>query len=177
VRARSERTAAGRRTYVSIDHLIPPDANVAGGWRVTTKPCELPKERFGPDMRKIIKSASSERGRALYCIDREWGQEVAALSYHLHDNRSFPVLITAIAMRIDAGGTPELFDQSRAAAALLKQYVHEIAHQTGRGGHVDVDASPVGVADLTLLGFRPAPKVKGLRISGVHLRQPAPRRL
>lgn len=97
---------------------------------------------------------------------------MAAISYHLDDRPSFPLLLTAIALRVDEGD--ELHDQSRAAAQILKGYAHEIARQMGRGSHVDIDASPYAVPDLTVLGFSKAPRVKSLRVSGTHLRQPAP---
>lgn len=161
-----------KHTIVRVDHLIPASSEAERGWHITTKEQRLFRAHFSSTVRDKIKNASGARGRRLFCIDRGRAEVVAAIAYHLDDRRSFPLLLTAVALRVDDGG--ELHDQSRGAAQILKGYAHEIARQTGRGSHVDIDASPNGVPDLITLGFAKAPKIKGLRVAGTHLRQPAP---
>ncbi len=92
------------------------------------------------------------------------------MSYHLDERPVLPLLLTAVGLRVD-GSDGRLADQSRAAARVLKEYVHEIANKAGRGAHIDIDASPVGADDLARLGFVKAPKLKNFRPSGLHLRQ------
>jgi hypothetical protein len=169
VRIRKQKRASRVETIVDIDHLLPADEEATDGWRITTKEQFLPAAHFDAAVRDTVKCASQERGRRLHCIDRATVQVVATISYHLDDNARFPLLLTAIGIRID--GDQELQAQSRAAAAILKQYAHEIARRTGRGDHVDIDASPTAADDLARLGFRKAPNVRGLRVAGLHLRQ------
>lgn len=164
--------ARGGQTFVRIDHRMPAGDHSDKGWRVTTGNQYLPRAHFGADVRSAINSASHERGRRLYCIDQASNEVVAAMSYHVDEDPRLPVFLTSIGLRVDEGGMPELYDRSRGAAFLLKQYVHEIARKIGRGGHVDIDAGSVELLkDLTVLGFKRAPKIKGLRPSGQHLRQ------
>ena len=162
----------GERTVVRIDHRIPAVDAARSGWRVTTRKQFLPRAHFPADVRSEVNRASLERGRRIFCIDMASNEVIAAIAYHVDADKRMPVFITAIALRTDAGAPAELYDESRGAAFLLKQYVHEIARQTGRGGHVDIDADGVEtLRDLANLGFKRAPKIKGLRVSGRHLRQ------
>ncbi len=171
VHIRGQERARRQETVVEIDHLIPSDEHAVRGWRVTTKDQRLFRAHFHAKARDEIKCASQERGRRLFCIDRERQEVMAAISYHLDDDRSMPLLLTAIALRIDVAGPAALYNQSRAAALILKQYAHEIARRTGRGAYVDIDASPAAANELARLGFRKAPQVRGFRVSGLHLRQ------
>jgi hypothetical protein len=165
-------TARGEKTIVAIDHLIPSSGTVADGWRVTTRKLYLPTSHFDRRVRATINQASLERGRRIFCIDRESGEAIAALSYHIDKRKRMPVMLTALAMRIDATPARQLYDQSRGAAFLLTQYVHEIASQAGRPGAVHIDADNLdAIRDLNDLGFQRAPDVPGLRVSGTHLRQ------
>lgn len=164
-------SAFGERSVVSIDHLIPANPTSPEGIRVTTQVQRifLPSSHFDADVRKRLKEASRERGRAIYCIDRAIDEVVAAISYHLDEDRRRPVLITAIGLRID---DPQLFGTSRAMGWLLTQYVQEIARQCGRGAFVDLDAAKSdSEQELRDLGFRPAPRVRGFRVSGRLWRQ------
>jgi hypothetical protein len=165
--------ATGDMTRVRIDHRIPShDSGGRAGWRITTREQFLPRAHFDVDVRREVNSASAERGRRVYCIEQHSGEVVAAIAYHVDKNTRIPVMVTAIGLRIDSMGTPELFSRSRGAAYVLKQYVHEIARQLGRGSFVDIDAGSAATrAEAQVLGFRPAPTVRGLRISGTHLRQ------
>lgn len=160
-----------KHTIVQVDHLIPATSEAERGWHVTTREQRLFKAHFSSTGRDRIKNASGDRGRRLFCIDRGRAEVVAAMAYHLDGRASLPAPDCNRAAGGDGG---ELHDQSRAAARLLKGYAHEIARQTGRGSHVDIDASPAAASDLVVLGFVKAPKVKGLRVSGTHLRQTAP---
>ncbi len=160
------------QTFVRVDHRIPANEHTEAGWRVTTRKQVLPAVHFASGARAAINGAADDRGRRLYCIDQASGEVIAAMSYHVDEDARMPVLLTAIGLRVDAGALPDLYDRTRGAALLLKQYVHEIARQLGRGAHVDIDTGdPEVVKDLEFLGFRRAPRVRGLRPSGTHLRQ------
>jgi hypothetical protein len=172
-------TAYGERTVIRIDHRIPDVATARRArWRITTHAQALPREKFDERGRARIGSASAERGRRLYCIDLDSEEVMAALAYHLDDRPGRPLLLTAIAFRIDTDESPELRLQSRVCLGLLKQYVHAISARIGRGGFVDVDAPDRAdvLRALGLLGFRPAPHVKHFEPGGVHMRQAAPGR-
>jgi len=167
-------TPGGTRdsSRVSIDHRIPShESSGRVGWRITTRKQFLPRAHFDADVRARVNSASIERGRRLFCIDVEQGEVVAAIAYHVDDKPHLPLLLTAIALRTDADASADLFGRSRGAAYILKQYAHEIARQLERGDFVDIDAQPAAEADLRDLGFRKAPRVRGMRVSGTHWRQ------
>jgi hypothetical protein len=167
-------TAHGERNRVRIDHRLPaPGDSAEWRFRVTTHRQMLPSAHFDPAVRRKVHEAAQERGRRIFAIERTSQEVVAVLSYHLDENQSRPLLITALGTRCDAEGPRELFAVSLALAWLLKQYAHAIAEQTGRGAHVDMDAStkPRVVQTLRMLGFRNAPRVPGFVPSGRHLRQ------
>lgn len=165
--------AHGERTKVSIDHRVPGDAEEGRpGLRVTTKDQKLFRTHFDREVREVAHTASHERGRRLFCVEMSRQEVVAVITYHIDDRGHFPVLITSIGQRID--GDADLIRVSRAGAALLKQYVHNIAGQIGRGGCVDFDnGDPSAEAELKALGFRRSPKVDGRRPSGTMWRQDA----
>lgn len=164
----------GEKNHVAIDHRVPePGRGSDWRFRITTSPQMLPGAHFDRAVRAKVNQASRERGRRIYAIERDTQQVLAVLSYHLDDDPRRPLLITALGTRCDADGAPELFAASLALVWLLKQYTHAIAEKTGRGTHVDMDAStkPEVLGTLTALGFRNAPHVKGFAPSGQHLRQ------
>lgn len=166
-------TSYGDRTAVRIDHRIPAVGGGNDGWRITTNKQFLPLAHFDRRVREKINQAALERGRRLYCIDLSTGEVIAAMSYHIDNSTRLPVFLTALGLRIDATPTGDLYDRSRGGAYLLKQYVHEIAQQIERDGYVHVDADNVdAIRDLTDLGFRRAPNLRGFRASGTHMRQP-----
>jgi hypothetical protein len=168
----SSEGAHGSRTVIRIDHRVPdPASGRRARWHVTTRAQFLPSSQFDEAARARVANASAQRGRALCCIDLDSGQVIAALSYHVDERPRHPVLLTAVAMRID--GEPELSRASRGCAALLKQYVHAIAALIGRASYIDIDAPNRAqvLRELEQLGFRPAPRLRGFEPGGVHLRQ------
>jgi hypothetical protein len=175
VNVRELERGGGPRTVVTIDHRLHCRVEIhSAGWRVSTKPTFLPAAHFSSHARHLLKTATAERGRTLYCHDLLSNEVIAALSYHIDQRSHFPVLITAIGLRIDCGSNAFLVYRSVAGALLLKQYVHAIAMKIGRGDFVDLDLaegpSPALMSDF---GFRAAPAVKGFRPGGKHLRQDA----
>jgi len=113
-------------------------------------------------------------GRAIYCHDLGIGEVTAALAYHLDENRELPLLLLALAFRADAGSNRFLRSRTLAAALVLKQYAHAVAGKVGRGGYVDIDlGDPERLGVAHELGFRRAPRLKGFKPGGVHLRQQA----
>ena len=167
-------TAEGDRTRVSIDHLLSCPLPGRLGWRVTTKKTYLPTPHFHSSAAHILKTADHGRGRTIYCMDRGFRDEVvAALSYHLDERPSWPLFVTAIGFRIDFPENLELRRRTLEAAFLLKQYAHAIARITGRGDDVHAEVPPHGETRYAVeLGFRKARRLKGLRASGTHMRQP-----
>ena len=170
-----DRTATGENTRVQIDHVIPDPAAGTGAparWRVTTKPQFLSRHRFHADTIARMRQADQPvaKGRVVYCVPAGSGGEVtAAVSFHLPMKRSLPVQITAIAVLQD--GDDEQVAQSFVCAWIAKQYVHAAASKLGRESFVDIDIAPAHLASVRLLGFRPAPRVRGFQPSAEHLRQ------
>ena len=171
------RTAAGAyraQTTVAIDHLLSSPFAAHDGWRISTKPTFLPSEHFSSQARFRLKSAGTARGRAIYCHERTALEVVAGLSYHIDDNPGFPVLITMIAFRTDIASNAYLRHRTLVGTFILKQHIHAVSEKIGRGGHVDLDLAARNQEPYAReLGFRNAPKVKGLRPGGLHLRQEA----
>lgn len=168
-------TAEGERTIVAIDHLLSCPLPGRPGWRVTTKPTYLPTRHFHSTAAHTLKtSAEHGRGRTIYCMDHGLDDEVvAALSYHLDERRSWPLFITAIGFRVDFPENAVLRRRTVEAAFLLKQYAHAIAALTGRGDDVHAEVPPNAVVRYAQeLGFVKAARLKGLRSSGTHMRQP-----
>lgn len=161
------------KTEVSIDHRLSCDLGRHAGWHVQTKPTLLPRGHFPSFAGARIKAASTGRGRALYCHDPLSQEVTAALSYHLDERKELPLLITAIGFRTDVARSAFMRERTLSAALVLKHHLHALAAIVGRGGHVDIDLSKRD-DQLELakeLGFRPAPRTKGFRPSGHHLRQ------
>jgi hypothetical protein len=175
VRVDESEQASGKQTVVSIDHRLSCPLDAHDGWRISTKPTFLPREHFSSQARHYLKTAEPGRGRTIYCHDMSLGEVVAALSYHIDENRRIPVLLTTIGFRIDAGASAFLSYGTLAGALVLKQYVHAVAAKTNRGGYVDIDLAASSCEGLVReLGFQNAPRVRGFRPGGLHLRQPAP---
>lgn len=176
VRVTKKDTAEGERTIVVIDHLVSCPLPGREGWRVTTKNTFVPKRHFHSTAAEKIKTAAGHgRGRAIYCMARGFRSDevVAALSYHLDERAWCPLFITAIGFRVDFPSDPELRRRTLEAAFLLKQYAHAIAELTGRGPSVHAEVPPYAVTDYAEeLGFQKAGRIKRLRISGTHMRQP-----
>jgi hypothetical protein len=165
-------SARGHLTSVSIDHRVPTSSRGSSGLRFTTKRQYLPGPHFHRNVRETINQADVAKGRRIYCVDLARNEVVAALSYHIDQRKRMPVMLTAVALRIDTDAVPDLYDWSRATAFLLKQYVHELASQIGRSAQLHIDADNVdAIRDLSDIGFVRASFVKGLRVSGTHMRQ------
>lgn len=174
VTVRETRGPHGARTTVTIDHLLSCPLKAHDGWRITTKRTFLPRAHFSSQAAHFLKTADQGRGRTIYCQDHLLDDEVVAgITYHIDERAKWPVFITTIAFRIDFAGNVELRRRTVAGAFLLKQYVHAISEAVGRGGYVHIEVPPHD-SDLYAreLGFRKAPRLKGLRSSGTHMRQP-----
>ena len=170
-----QRTASGGQTTVDVDHQLVCPLKSHGPWRISTKPSMLPRAHFSSQATHLLRGGDPRRGRTLYCHDRTSGEVVAAIGYHVDARTHMPLLITVVALRDDAATRPRLAAQSLGGSFVLKHYVHAISHLLARGGHVDIDLPDrARVLEARRLGFRPAPKVRGFRPGGVHMRQPAP---
>jgi hypothetical protein len=110
--------------------------------------------------RGIAHNDQKARGRTLYCVSaaehgsHERGQVVAALSWHVDERKSAPILITNLAIRGDSLDARTL---SLAAAAWTLAYLLEVAAQTGRPDEVgvEIDTQP-NREDFRAIGFRAA---------------------
>jgi len=174
VTVRETTRALGDRTIVEIDHLLSCPLVGYEGWRIRTQRTFLPRGHFSSHAAHSLKTADHGRGRTIYCQDHVLDDEVVAgISYHVDERASWPVFITAIGFRVDFKGHVELRRRTVAGAFVLKQYVHAISDALGRGGYVDIEVPSNDEAYARELGFRNAPKLKGLRTSGRHMRQPA----
>lgn len=165
----------GRETAVSIDHRLILELPGYAGWHVATNPSKMPLAQFSSYARAQIKAAERRRGRAIYCHDLALGELIAAVSYHIAEDRGHPVLLTMIAFRSEAKEDRGIRERTLAGGLVAKHHVHAIAKKIGRGGDIDLDLPNKAQLPLTAqLGFRPAARVKGFKPSGTHLRQPAP---
>lgn len=165
----------GSSTFVRIDHRLVCPLAEHEGWRVSTKASFLPQDHFSSQARFYLKTASKDRGRTIYCHDLSLNEVVAAASYHIDKDARLPVVITTIGLRTDAARTAFLTYRTLAAGIVLKRRIHAVAEKTGRGGYVDIDLAEASLEPLLRkLGFQKAPKLKGVRPGGIHLRQPAP---
>lgn len=174
VHVRTLEHGKGTQTAVAIDHRLACPLDEHDGWRITTQPTFLPLAHFSSQARHYLKTADASRGRTIYCHDLSLCEVVAALSYHIDDDPRLPVLITTIGLRTDAGVNAFLTYRSLAGALVAKQYVHAVAAKTERGGFVDIDLAERSNEPLVRrLGFGTAPRIKGFRPGGVHLRQQA----
>jgi hypothetical protein len=174
VTIQTARSGAGPLTHVAIDHRLSCPLPEFAGWRITTIPTFLPSPHFASEATAVIKKASKERGRSIYCHDRDLDDEVtAAMSYHVDRRANLPVFITMVATRVDGTENLELQIRSIAGAIVLKQYVHAISGTLGRGPEVHIELPAAHTERYaTELGFRRARAIKRLRVSGVHMAQP-----
>jgi hypothetical protein len=177
VALRRARGVQGPLTHVAIDHLLVCPIEPYGTWRVTTKSTRLPRAHFSSRATSLLPIRESRRGRTIYCHERSRAEVVAALGYHIDMRAHLPVLITAIAFRHDTANDPQLPAATLAGMLVLKQYAHAIAHLAGRSGHLDLDLADGDREEEAArrLGFRTAPRLRGFRPGGKHLRQPAPK--
>ncbi|MGI8559059.1 MAG: hypothetical protein ACR2ND_12270 [Solirubrobacteraceae bacterium] len=163
----------GDRTKVTIDHLLSCPLSGYDGWRVTTKKTFLPLGQFSSHASFCLKTSDHTRGRTIYCKDRSLDDEVvAAMSYHVDERPSWPVFVTTIGYHGDGKRDAEMRRRTVSGAFVIKQYVHAISDAIGRGGFVHIDAARDGEIYARELGFSKAPRIKGLRVAGTHMRQP-----
>ena len=175
VTVRQEHRASGRETLVTIDHRLSCDLPLHAGWHVRTRPTVLPRAHFSSWAIARVKSAEQRRGRAIYCHDLTLQEVTAAASYHVDTSKRLPLLLTTLAFRTDIDDNPYLRYRTLAGALVLKHELHAVADLIGRGGCVDIDLADKDRLDAAReLGFRSAPRIKGFRPGGVHLRQDAP---
>jgi hypothetical protein len=172
VTVRKTERGEGDWTRVAIDHLLLCPLPGYAGWRITTKKTFLPRAHFSSYATHSLRTADHERGRALYCMDHLLDDEVVAgMRYHVDKDLGWPVFVIGIAYRSDFRADVELRRRTVAGAFVLKQYVHAIADAIGRVSFIDIDVSKGDEEGARELGFRRAPKLKGLRVAGTHMRQ------
>jgi hypothetical protein len=108
----------------------------------------------------------------MYCVDVSTQEVVGVAAYHVDTDEKMPILITTLGFRNDAGKNEWLRLRTLVAGLVLKHHLHAIAERLGRGRYVDMDlADRAQLALASELGFRPAPRIKGFRPGGLHLRQ------
>jgi hypothetical protein len=175
VTLRGASSAHGPRTTVAIDHKLLCPIDPYGAWLITTRPTLLPRAHFSSRATSLLPTREPRRGRTIYCHDLSRDEVTAVLGYHIDARPHLSVLVTAIAFREAISADPQLPAVTLAAVLVLKHYAHAIAHLAGRGGHLDLDlADGNREQHARRLGFRTAPRVRGFRPGGKHLRQPAP---
>jgi hypothetical protein len=164
-------------TIVQVDHSVPPKAP---RWRITTTRQLLPKAHFGARVCEKLAEAADDRvadqpkGRAIYCVDLERQEVIAALSYHIPRDVTEPLLITAIALRRD-DDDPGLWQDTQVGARLAKRYVHALARKLRHPSYVDFSAESTAMSlDLGLAAFHQVPPAGGRRRHrpNVSYRQP-----
>jgi hypothetical protein len=105
LRIRTVKRASGPWTEVTLRevHIPHPDDEGPPRFRLTTNlTARLSAVHFDRELAAKVNEASREKGRALYAVDLELSEVVAAVSYHIPDDASSPLLITALAPRVDA---------------------------------------------------------------------------
>jgi hypothetical protein len=168
----TRRTATGRDTTVSIDHLIPePSADVPTAvWRISSRPARLRASEL-VNAAAVNQCFAERRGRAIACVDIESSTTMAAIAYHIDPDEDRPVLLTDVAVRRD----PTRVDISHGCVLILKAYLHELGSILGRPDQVGYFAATRGVADdyARLYEFRRGPAADAWRRSGRwYLEQP-----
>ena len=160
----------GRRTLVEIEHSVSALTHWPAGWRVTTCRQHLPKMHFHQEARDAVAGAG-EPARRIYCLDRSMQEVICALSFGIDDRPEIPVMLGAIAMRIDANAHPDLYDRSRGGALVLLAYLRVVAERTRRDPVIHIEATDSNaVQELEALGFEPARRPPGVAALGTHLR-------
>jgi hypothetical protein len=164
--------ATGPWTQVTLGQVHVPGADEERGPRfllTTELAVRLSPSLFDRGLAGKINQASREKGRAVFAVDLTLNEVVAAIAYHIPEDSSSPLLITALAPRSDAAAPV-----GRACVPMLKACLHELGTYLGRGGQLGLrpGGAPIDEAQQ-LFGFRPAPRGTG-RLE-VVLVQDAPR--
>jgi hypothetical protein len=166
------RRATGPWTQVTLGHVHVPEAGEEGGSRfllTTELAARLSPSHFDRELAGKINQANREKGRVVFAVDLALSEVVAAIAYHIPEDGSSPLLITALAPRIDVAAPV-----GRACVPMLKACLHQLGSYLGRGGQLGLrpGGAPIDEAQR-LFGFRPAPHGTG-RLE-VVLVQDAPR--
>ena len=162
--------AVGEETLVRIDHRFPDIRTGFFGkrehWQVSTTPpkVRLQPKLYGRGASELNRVGKQGRGRALYCYDLTRNTLLlAGVAYHVDREARVPVQITALAL---ARRDNDEWRDNLFGVWLVKQYLHALGGLLGRDTCViceaNVMASP---AELSLLGFRPAGHIDGVRPS------------
>jgi hypothetical protein len=152
--------ATGPWTQVTVGHVHVPEANEQGGSRfllTTELAARLSPSQFDRTLAATINQASREKGRVVFAVDLALNEVVAAIAYHLSEESSSPLLITALAPRSDAASPV-----GRACVPMLKACLHELGTYLGRGSQLGLRPGAAAIEDAQrLYGFRPAPRGRG----------------
>jgi len=164
LRIRTLKRASGAWTEVTLRevHVPYPGDDGAARFRLTTNlTARLSAVHFERDVAAKVNEASREKGRALYAVDLERNEVVAAIAYHIPAERASALLITALAPRVD-----EAAAAGRLCIPILKACVHLISERLARAGPLALRTGGAGAEEATrLYGFRPGPREKGRRTS------------
>jgi hypothetical protein len=160
LRVRVVGRATGPWTEVRLGHVHVPEAGEAGEPRfllTTELAARLSPSHFDRGLAAKINQASREKGRVVFAVDLALNEVVAAIAYHIPEDGSSALLITALAPRID-GAAPV----GRACVPMLKACLHQLGAYLGRGGQLGLrpGGAPIDEAKQ-LYGFRPAPRGTG----------------
>lgn len=119
---------------------------------------------------QINRNENKARGRVVFLsrIDANGHDEdLAAISFHVDDSADTPLILRAVALRVDS---PEANALSRAAAGWLLFYLAEASRQLR--GMAEVGADTGKAANVTLLyelGFRNRPRPTGFAVAGTYI--------
>lgn len=171
----------GGETRIAVEDRIPHLRARREGrlrYRVTTTRIKLSSAGF-PDNElrgRIGAAAAKARNRALFCVDLDRGEALAALCFHIDADRQAPVLLRDLAVvEVDDAG---LAGRGRLAAHLLLAYLAEVGAADGRGRRVAVIAGPgPDVEELRRYGFREAPRPSAFGRGGTYMEMAPPPRL
>jgi hypothetical protein len=152
--------ATGPWTQVTLGQVLVPGADEERGSRfllTTELAARLSPSHFDGWRAAKINQASREKGRVVFAVDLALNEVVAAIAYHIPEDGSSPLLITALAPRIDVAAPV-----GRACVPMLKACLHQLGSYLGRGGQLGLrpGGAPVDEAKQ-LFGFRPAPRGTG----------------
>jgi hypothetical protein len=123
--------------------------------RITQKPQLLLPWQFDDVVIAKLEQASLAKGRRIYCLDarRDIADQVlAAVSFHVDADKSLPLRLIALALRLS---DPDTVAQSYAASWYLLRYISAAGVKLGRGASVDFVTHADALADLAPLGFLP----------------------
>jgi len=172
LRVRVVERATGPWTEVTLGHVHVPEAGETREPRfllTTQLAARLSPSHFDRGLAAKVNQANREKGRVVFALDLTLNEVVAAIAYHIPEESSSPLLITALAPRIDVAAPV-----GRACVPMLKACLHQLGAYLGRGGQLGLRPGGAPIDEATqLFGFRPASRGTG-RLE-VVLVQDAPR--